>query len=71
VDRHLGTMLRELARLHMDHGFLRPGSVSARSARSAKRVRVARDRRSDRMDRRMPGLTDKGNRARVDRRRAA
>jgi len=68
VDRHLGTMLRELARLHMDHGFLRPGSESARSAR---RVRLARDRRSDRMDRRMPGLTDKGNRARVDRRRAA
>jgi len=68
VDRHLGTMLRELARLHMDHGFLRPGSVSPGSAR---RVRLARDRRSDRMDRRMPGLTDKGNRARVDRRRAA
>jgi hypothetical protein len=66
VDRHLGTMLRELARLHMDHGFLRPGSVSPGSA---KRVRLGRDRRSDRMDRRMPGLTD--NRARVDRRRAA
>jgi len=64
MDRHLGTMLRELARLHMDHGFLRPGSVSSGSAKG---VRRAPDRHSDRM----PRLTDKGNRARVDRRRAA
>ena len=62
MDRHLGTMLRELAKLHMDHGFLRPGKVPPLSGQL---VRLAGDRRESRIDRRtsVRGLDNKYKRA--------
>jgi len=69
MDRHLGTMLRELAKLDMDHGFSRPATARPRFGRP---VRRARDRRSGQIDRRTRARAGvKRARRPFDRRRTA
>jgi hypothetical protein len=70
MDRHLGTMLREIAKLHMDGDLSRNQNPLSRPA---KLVHTVCERRKANIDRRSPELWLHGEYrlANADRRRAA